>query len=182
MLREPPAGLRSHPLTGKASGRPLRELHGRPHPFHDRDGLHLARRQARPMARREDPRADPRACTMAAAVFEGERAYGGEIFKLHRAQRAAGRERARMLGFRNPLFGRRDRQACRDVVAANKLSDCYVRPIAWRGSEQMGVSAQATKIHMSRSPPGTGAPISRWSSAQRASASRMPKYRRPDPA
>ena len=39
-------------------------------------------------------------------------------------------------------------QACRDVVAANKLTNGYVRPIAWRGSEQLGVSAQQTKIHV----------------------------------
>ena len=39
-------------------------------------------------------------------------------------------------------------QACREVIRANNLSDCYVRPIAWRGSEMMGVAAQAAKIHL----------------------------------
>ena len=54
-------------------------------------------------------------------------------------------------------------QACRDTIKANKLIDCYVRPIAWRGSEMMGVSAQPPRS-TSPSPPGTGAPTSRWSS------------------
>ena len=47
-----------------------------------------------------------------------------------------------------PIPWRKSTHACRDVVRANKLVDGYVRPIAWRGSEQMGVSAQATKINL----------------------------------
>ena len=38
--------------------------------------------------------------------------------------------------------------ATQQVIASNNIVDGYVRPIAWRGAEQMGVSAQATKIHL----------------------------------
>ena len=34
------------------------------------------------------------------------------------------------------------------MLAASGLDDAYMRPLAWRGSEQMGVSAQRTKIHL----------------------------------
>jgi len=82
----------------------------------------------------------------ASAVFEGERMYGGEIFEL-----TAHTERlfksAEYLDFEIPYSVAEIDQACRDVVKANNLVDCYVRPIAWRGSEQMGVSAQLAKIH-----------------------------------
>src|ERR1700709_1516900 len=76
----------------------------------------------------------------ASSVFEGERAYDGEIFKLtEHTERLT--ESARILDFAIPYDVAEIDQACRDVLAANKLSDCYVRPVAWRGSEQMGVSA-----------------------------------------
>jgi branched-chain amino acid aminotransferase len=66
------------------------------------------------------------------------------------------------------------------VVKANNLSDCYIRPIAWRGSEQIGVSAQATKIHMAVSAWEWG---SYFPMEQRLKGIRltMAKYRRPDP-
>jgi len=83
----------------------------------------------------------------ASSVFEGERAYQGEIFKLtEHTERLV--ESARILDFEIPYTVAEIDQACRDTIAANKLSDCYVRPLAWRGSEQMGVSAQQTKIHL----------------------------------
>jgi branched-chain amino acid aminotransferase len=81
------------------------------------------------------------------AVFEGERVYDGEIFKLsEHSQRL--HESAKGLDFEIPYSVAEIDQACRDVVRANKLVDGYVRPLAWRGSEQMGVSAQATKINL----------------------------------
>ena len=66
------------------------------------------------------------------------------------------------------------------MVKANNLSDCYVRPIAWRGSEQIGVSAQATKIHMAVAAWEWG---SYFPMEQRLKGIRltMAKYRRPDP-
>jgi branched-chain amino acid aminotransferase len=72
-------------------------------------------------------------------------------------------------------------QACRDVIAANKLVDCYVRPIAWRGSEQMGVSAQKTKVHLAIAAWDWG---SYFPMEQRLKGIRigLAKYRRPDPA
>jgi len=83
----------------------------------------------------------------ASAVFEGERMYGGEIFEL-----TAHTERlfksAEILDFEIPFTVAQIDQACKDTCAKNGLTDAYVRPIAWRGSEMIGVSAQNTKIHV----------------------------------
>jgi branched-chain amino acid aminotransferase len=83
----------------------------------------------------------------ASAVFEGERAYNGNIFKLE-----AHTERlinsGKLLGFDIPYTAAQIDAACNDVLAANDLVDAYVRPIAWRGSGQLAVSAQLTKIHL----------------------------------
>jgi branched-chain amino acid aminotransferase len=83
----------------------------------------------------------------ASAVFEGERAYAGNIFKLE-----AHTERlinsGRLLGFEIPYTAAQINAACNAVLAANNLTDAYVRPIAWRGTEQLAVSAQLTKIHL----------------------------------
>ena len=84
----------------------------------------------------------------ASAVFEGERAYGGSIFHLtEHTERLFGSARA--LGFELPHDVATVDEACREVCRANGIVDGYVRPIAWRGSEMMGVSAQATQIHLS---------------------------------
>ena len=83
----------------------------------------------------------------ASAVFEGERVYGGEIFKLiEHTERL--HNSAKLLGFEIPFSAAEIDQACRDAVRANDIVDGYVRPIAWRGSEQMGVSAQNNKINL----------------------------------
>jgi branched-chain amino acid aminotransferase len=83
----------------------------------------------------------------ASAVFEGQRAYGGRVFKLsEHSQRLI--NSARILGFELPWSREEIDAACMATMAANKLENCYMRPIAWRGSEQMGVSAQRTKPHM----------------------------------
>jgi branched-chain amino acid aminotransferase len=115
----------------------------------------------------------------ASSVFEGERAYGGEIFKLteHSARLV---ESGRILEFEIPYGVAEIDQACRETVAANKLSDCYVRPVAWRGSEQMGVSAQQTKIHLAVAAWDWG---SYFPMEQRLKGIRIgfAKYRRPDP-
>jgi branched-chain amino acid aminotransferase len=81
------------------------------------------------------------------AVFEGERVYDGEIFKLTEHSMRL-HESAKGLDFDIPYSVAEIDKASREVVRANKLSDGYVRPIAWRGSEQMGVAAQATKINL----------------------------------
>ena len=83
----------------------------------------------------------------ASSVFEGQRAYGGTIFKLDEHSSRL-RNSAELLGFTLPWSVEQISAACNEVVAANGLTDAYVRPIAWRGSEQMGVSAQRTKPHL----------------------------------
>jgi branched-chain amino acid aminotransferase len=83
----------------------------------------------------------------ASSVFEGVRAYDGHIFELSwHSQRL--RHSASMLGFDLPWSVEEIDAACIATINANKLTDAYVRPVAWRGSEQMGVSAQKTKPHM----------------------------------
>ena len=81
------------------------------------------------------------------AVFEGERAYAGNIFKLD-AHTDRLIESGRILGFEIPFTEAQINQACIDVMKANNLTDAYLRPLAWRGSEQLAVSAQHTKIHL----------------------------------
>ena len=84
----------------------------------------------------------------ASSVFEGQRAYSGEIFKLtEHSERLV--KSGRLLGFEIPYSVAEIDQACREVLEASGLQDAYMRPLAWRGSEQMGVSAQRAKIHLS---------------------------------
>ncbi|HVJ78010.1 MAG TPA: branched-chain amino acid aminotransferase [Hyphomicrobium sp.] len=115
-------------------------------PYHDRDGLIWMDGTLVPW-REAEVHVLTHALHYASSVFEGERAYQGEIFKLtEHTERLV--ESAKILDFEIPYSVAEIDQACRDTIAANKLSDCYVRPLAWRGSEQMGVSAQQTKIHL----------------------------------
>jgi branched-chain amino acid aminotransferase len=115
-------------------------------PYHDRDGLIWMDGTLVPW-REAEVHVLTHALHYASSVFEGERAYQGEIFKLtEHTERLV--ESAKILDFEIPYTVAEIDQACRDTIAANKLSDCYVRPLAWRGSEQMGVSAQQTKIHL----------------------------------
>jgi branched-chain amino acid aminotransferase len=115
----------------------------------------------------------------ASAVFEGERVYGGEIFKLTEHSKRL-QNSAKLLGFEIPYTVAEIDQASREAVRANNIVDGYVRPIAWRGSEQMGVSAQKNKIHLS---------IASWywgtyfDMEQRLKGIRLclAEYRRPDP-
>ena len=116
----------------------------------------------------------------ASSVFEGERAYGGEIFKLQEHT-----ERlffsAREMGFEIPYTVDEINEACRETLKKQGLTDAYVRPVAWRGSEMMGVSAQANKINVAIA-------IWEWPSyfnpEERLKGIRldMAEYRRPDPA
>jgi branched-chain amino acid aminotransferase len=149
-----------------------------PAPFHDRDGfIWLDGKLVQ--WRDANIHVLTHALHYGSAVFEGERAYAGEIFKLHEhSQRLI--ESARGLDFEVPYSADEIDKICREVVAANNLSDCYIRPIAWRGSEQIGVSAQATKIHMSVAAWQWG---SYFPLEQRLKGIRltMAKYRRPDP-
>ncbi len=83
----------------------------------------------------------------ASCVFEGERAYGGKIFKLAEHTRRL-LDSAQLLGFGLPYTAAEINQACLDILAKSGLEDAYVRPVAWRGSEMMGVAAQQTSIHV----------------------------------
>ncbi|HKT53500.1 MAG TPA: branched-chain amino acid aminotransferase, partial [Caulobacteraceae bacterium] len=83
----------------------------------------------------------------ASAVFEGARMYGGEIFKLTEHTQRLHRS-AEILDFTIPFSVAEIDQACKETCARNGLDDCYVRPIAWRGSESISVAAHDTKIHM----------------------------------
>lgn len=80
------------------------------------------------------------------AVFEGQRAYNGKIFKLkeHTERLFAS---ADLLGYEIPFTQDEINNACMELLEKNKLVDAYCRPIVWRGSEMMGVSAQQNTIH-----------------------------------
>ncbi|WP_020184422.1 branched-chain amino acid aminotransferase [Methylopila sp. 73B] len=115
----------------------------------------------------------------ASAVFEGERAYGGVIFKMREHnQRLI--ESARLLDFEIPYSVEEIDRACEETLARQGFSDAYIRPIAWRGSEMMGVSAQHNRIHLAIA-------VWQWPSyfdpAQRLKGIRLDlaQWRRPDP-
>lgn len=115
----------------------------------------------------------------ASSVFEGERAYGGEIFKLTEHTERL-HESARLLGFRIPYSVEEIDDACRELLKKQGFEDAYVRPVAWRGSEMMGVSAQNNRINCAIA-------IWQWPSyfdpEQRMKGIRLDiaEYRRPDP-
>ncbi len=115
-------------------------------PYHDRDGVIWFDGVLVPW-RDAKVHVLTHALHYASAVFEGERAYDGEIFKLteHSERLVAG---ARTMDFEIPYTVPQIDAACREVLRANNLTNAYIRPFAWRGSEQMGVSAQQTKIHL----------------------------------
>ena len=83
----------------------------------------------------------------ASCVFEGERVYDGEIFKLE-----AHTERlfysAKRMGITVPYSQEEINQACKKIINIQKVQNGYVRPIIWRGSEMMAISAQKNKIHV----------------------------------
>src|SRR3982751_3217018 len=113
------------------------------------------------------------------AVFEGERIYDGRVFRLS-AHSARLRNSARLLEYDLPWTREEIDEATRTVVKANDLSSGYVRPIAWRGSEVMGVSAIGTSVHLAIAP---------WAQEGRLSVQVRPgginvtmaTYRRPAP-
>lgn len=83
----------------------------------------------------------------ASAVFEGQRAYGGEVFKLREhTERLI--ESGRTLDFEIPYSADEIDDACRKVLEMNNLVDAYMRPIAWRGSETISVPARDNKVHL----------------------------------
>jgi branched-chain amino acid aminotransferase len=115
----------------------------------------------------------------ASCVFEGERAYGGEIFKCSEHSERLKRS-AQVLDFEIPYSVAEIDAAKRLVLEKNGQRDAYVRPVAWRGSETLAVSAQDTKIHLAIA---TWEWPSYFDPAQRLKGLRLDlaTYRRPDP-
>jgi len=115
----------------------------------------------------------------ASGVFEGERAYGGEIFKLTEHTERLFKS-AEIMDMKIPYTVEEIDEATRQTLAKHGLADAYIRPIAWRGSEMMGVSAQETKINVAIA-------VWEWPAyfdpAQRLKGIRldMSEWRRPDP-
>ncbi|MDI9846778.1 branched-chain amino acid aminotransferase [Rhodoblastus sp. 17X3] len=113
-------------------------------------------------------------------VFEGERAYGGRIFKSREHSERL-KKSAELLDFEIP-YTVEELDAAKDlVVAKNGLTNCYVRPVAWRGSEMMAISAQHATINVAIA-------VWDWPSmfdiATKMKGIRLDiaEYRRPDPA
>ncbi|MFG1295518.1 MULTISPECIES: branched-chain amino acid aminotransferase [Xanthobacter] len=116
----------------------------------------------------------------ASTVFEGERAYGGEIFKsIEHAERL--RHSAELLDFTIPYSMTEIVAAKKETLDKNGLVNAYVRPVAWRGSETLGVAAQHNKVHMAIA-------VWEWPSyfdpEQRIKGLHidLAEFRRPDPA
>ncbi|MEP9351777.1 branched-chain amino acid aminotransferase [Xanthobacter sp. KR7-225] len=116
----------------------------------------------------------------ASCVFEGERAYGGEIFKSSEHSERL-RLSAEMLDFTIPYTIGEIDAAKRMTLEKNGLTNAYVRPIAWRGSEMMGVAAQNNTIHLAI---GVWEWPSYFDPEQRLKGLRLDlsEWRRPDPA
>ena len=116
----------------------------------------------------------------ASSVFEGERAYGGKIFKSseHSARLI---ESARLIDFDIPYTVHEIEKAKEETLAANGLSDAYVRALAWRGAgEDMGVASARNPVHLA---------VAVWSWGNYYGDAKMKgakldiaKWRRPDPA
>ncbi len=149
-----------------------------PQPFDQRDGLLWMNGQ---MVDWQDARIHvlTHALHYGSAVFEGARAYGGEVFRLE-----AHTDRlfysAEVLGIAIPFTPEEINTATRQAVAASGLADAYVRPVAWRGSGQMGVSAPHAGVN-------TAIAVWEWPSyfdaetKMRGIRLDMARWRRPDP-
>jgi len=83
----------------------------------------------------------------ASSVFEGQRAYNGQIFKLNEHSERL-RKSSSLLGFELPWSVEEINAACEEVLKVNGLTDAYMRPVAWRGSESMGVAPGKTRPHL----------------------------------
>ena len=83
----------------------------------------------------------------ASCVFEGERVYDGEIFKLEEHTDRLFYSAKRM-GIKVPYTQTEINEACKNIVNIQKVKNGYVRPVIWRGSEMMAISAQKNKVHV----------------------------------
>ncbi|QCI63706.1 branched-chain amino acid aminotransferase [Phreatobacter stygius] len=148
-------------------------------PFHDRDGFIWMDGKLVPW-REAQVHVLTHGLHYGSCVFEGERAYGGVIYKSteHSARL---RTSAELLDFEIPFSVAEIDAAKAAVLKANDQIDAYIRPVAWRGSEMMGVSAQDNTIHLA---------IASWvwpsyfdpATKMKGIRMDMADYRRPDPA
>ncbi|WP_312218025.1 branched-chain amino acid aminotransferase [Brevundimonas sp.] len=114
------------------------------------------------------------------SVFEGERMYGGEIFRLTAHSQRLKRS-AELLDFEIPYSVAEIDAACKETCARNGLIDCYIRPVAYLGAEQLSVSARNSKVHLA---------IAAWEwpsyfdpeVKKKGIALEWAKWRRPDPS
>ena len=114
------------------------------------------------------------------SVFEGERMYGGEIFKLTAHSQRLKRS-AELLDFDIPYSVAEIDAACKETCEKNGLTDCYIRPVAYLGAEQLSVSSLNSKVHLA---------IAAWEwpsyfdpeVKKRGIRLEWAKWRRPDPA
>lgn len=148
-------------------------------PFHDRDGQIWLNGETIPW-REANVHVLTHGLHYASCVFEGERVYGGQIFKLTEHTERL-HHSASMLDFEIPWSVAEIDDACRQIVAQQGIVDGYVRPVAWRGSEMMEVSAQKAKVNLAIAAwewPAYFTPEARLQGIRMT----MGKYRRPDPA
>ncbi len=80
-------------------------------------------------------------------VFEGQRIYNGRIYKLKEHTERLFKS-AELLGMKIPFTPDEINQACIEAAAVQGIKDGYLRPVAFRGSEMMAISAQSTRIHV----------------------------------
>lgn len=147
-------------------------------PYHDRDGWIWFDGKLVPW-REANVHILTHAMHYASCVFEGERAYGGVIFKSREHSERL-HASARELDFEIPYSVDQLEAAKAETLKAQGLADAYVRAVAWRGSEMMGVSGMANTIH-------TAIAIWEWGAYYgdarlKGAKLDMAKWRRPDPA
>ncbi len=114
------------------------------------------------------------------SVFEGERMYGGEIFKLTAHSQRLKRS-AELLDFDIPYSVAEIDAACKETCEKNGLTECYIRPVAYLGTEQLSVSSLNSKVHLA---------IAAWEwpsyfdpeVKKKGIRLEWAKWRRPDPA
>jgi branched-chain amino acid aminotransferase len=114
--------------------------------FHDRDGFIWMDGKILPW-REANIHILTHGLHYASAVFEGERCYSGNIFKSQEHSERLVRS-AELIDMKMTLNAAQINAAKEEILKANGLTDAYLRPVAWRGSEQMGISAQATLTHV----------------------------------
>lgn len=115
----------------------------------------------------------------ASSVFEGERVYKGKVFKEQEHTDRLIRS-AKTLGFDIPYNAKEINAIRKKVLTANNIDDGYIRPVSWRGSEMMGISAQKNTIHFALAAwkwPSYFSPEARLKGIKL----NISKWRRPDP-